>query len=182
MTFLISPSTLSSSPPRRTPLTNSMRLPRLPLQRMLLLPILWMPPPGLAPTGMMLMDKLLLLPDALAVHALQQRLALLDVGDQPVAPVARKVLAHHDAQHLEILGVRRHRVRRHHPAAHAQLVRERELVVVALVFLAFGERGQAEGDEREALAGLLGHDDEAEGGEGVGEVVGGSGEVGLDGG
>jgi hypothetical protein len=158
-----------------------MRLPRLPLQRVLLLPVLGMPPARLAPTGMMLLDKLLLLADALAVHALQQRLALLDVGDEAVAPVARKVLAHHDAQHLEVLGVRRHRVGRHHPPAHAQLVRERELVVVALVFVAFREGGQAEGDEREALAGLLGHDDEAEGGERVGEVVGGAGEIGLEG-
>ena len=53
---------------------------------------------------------------------------------------------------------------------------ERELVVGA-VFVG----RHAEGHEREALARFLGHDDEAEGLEGVREVVGGAGEVAHDG-
>jgi hypothetical protein len=63
-----------------------------------------------------LVDKLLLLLDALAVHLLQQLLAELDVGDEGVAPVLAEVLAHDDAEHLQLVGVWRHGVRRHHPS------------------------------------------------------------------
>lgn len=130
----------------------------------------------LAAGRVVLVDKLLLPLDAVAVHLLEQLLRHLDVCNQTVAPVLGEVLAHHDAQHLEVLGVRRHRVRRHDPPADAELMGQGELVVVAVLL-----GRQAEGDEREALAGLLGHEDEAEGLEGVGEVVGGAREVAHDG-
>ncbi len=57
---------------------------------------------------------------------------------------------------------------------------EGELVVVLLVAVAVAA-GQAEGDQGETLAGLLGHDDVAQGLERVGQVVGGAGEVAHDG-
>lgn len=66
-----------------------------------------------------LADVLLLRLDGVAVQLLEQALAQLDVAQQGVAAVLGEVLADHDAQHLEVLRVRRHRVRRDDPAAGA---------------------------------------------------------------
>ena len=101
------------------------------------------------------------------VHGIERVERVLEVEDQRVAPAARKVLAHDDAHQLHLLGVWRHRVGRHDPAALAQVVRDGELVVQVLLV-----RVQAAGDQRQALAARLGEDDEAEGLECGREVVG----------
>lgn len=72
--------------------------------------------------------------------------------------------------------MRGHRVGGDDPGAAAELVGEGKLVVVL-----FELRVEAEGDQGETLAVLLGHDDEAELLEGFGEVVCGPGQVGHDG-
>lgn len=153
-----------------------MRLARLPLQAMLLIEILGMVMGRLPTVANMLLHKLLMLLDLILVQVLQQLHAELDIAQQLVTPRLGEVLADHHAQHLQVLRLGRHGVGGHDPGARAQLVGEGELVVVFV-----GGGVEAEGDEGEALAGLLGHDDEAELLEGVGEVVGGSGEVGHDG-
>ena len=130
----------------------------------------------LAARNVVLGDELLLALDALLVHILKQVPRQLDILDKRVAAALGKVLADHNPQHLETVGLGGHGVSRDDPPPHAQLVGERKLVVVAV--LVFGE---AERDEGEALAGLLAHDDEVEGLERVAEVVGGAGEVGHDG-
>lgn len=112
----------------------------------------------------------------LRLNVLQLLHNQLKILNQRVASRAAKVLAHHHAHHLQLLTVRRHGVGRHDPAALAQLVRDGELVVFEV------ELGvDAEGDEGQAAAGGLGHDLEAEGFEGFGEVVRRVGQVGHDG-
>ena len=108
----------------------------------------------------------------LLVHLNQLSKRKLQIRHQRIAPAAREVLAHDDAHHLEALRVRSHGVGRHDPAALAELVGDGELVEVV-----FARGVEAESYEREALAFGLGHEDEAHGLHGGGEVVGGAGEV-----
>ena len=65
-----------------------------------------------------------------------------------------------------------HGIGRHDPRARAERMRDGEFVVV---FILLG--AEAEGDERKAFAGLLGHDYEAELFQGAGEVVRCAGQV-----
>lgn len=125
-------------------------------------------------------DKGLLSLDRVLVRILQQSDAELDIMDEHVTPALGKVLAHDNSQHLEPLGMRRHRVRGHNPAPGSQVMGQRKLVVVP-VLATLGGGLEAEGHERKALAAALGHDDEAVGLEHAGEVVGGAGEVAHDG-
>lgn len=134
----------------------------------------------LAVRGDVISNKGLLSLDRLHVRLLQQPQAESDVMDEHVASALGEVLPHDDAQHLELLGVRRHRVRGDDPAPGAQVVGERKLVVVA-VLSALGGALEAEGHEGQALAAALGHDDEAVALEDLGEVVGGAGQVAHDG-
>ena len=116
------------------------------------------------------------------VHVVRQHLLLVHLNQlgerefkiryERITPAAREVLTHDDAHHAQVLRVRRHGVSGHDPAALAQLVRDGELVEV--VFALWVE---AEGDERQALAAGLGHEEEAHGLHSGGEVVGGAGEV-----
>ena len=139
---------------------------------------------GLGMIGNVLLNKSLLLLQRLLIHLVQHVAAQLDVGNEHVALGAGKVLANHDAQHLEVICVRRHCVRRHDPAAAAQAPGQGELVILALtpfpivVLLGVWE---AEGDERKALAGAAGHDDESLLLERGAEVVGSAGDVAHDG-
>ena len=153
-----------------------MRLPRLALQAMLLLAIMRVIMSALARVRSMRMDILLVLLDALRIHIIEDLHAELDIAQQLVASRLAEILTHDDAQHLEILGVRGHGVGGDDPGAATELVGERELVVVLLLL-----RVEAEGDEGETFAVLLGHDDEAELLERIGEVVCGAGQVGHDG-
>ena len=126
---------------------------------------------GLPARGMVLVNKFLLALDTLAVHVLKQALAHLDVADQGVTSVTCEILAYDHAEHLEVLRVGGHGIGGYYPAADAQLVGNGEFVVVSL-FFTFFHVWEAECDEWETLAVLLGHDDEAKGLEGVGEIVG----------
>jgi hypothetical protein len=157
-------------------LAHRVRLSRLALQAVRLLAVMRVVMSALARVRSMRVDVLLVLLDALLVHLIEDLHAQLDVAQQLVASRLAEILAHDDAQHLEILGVRRHGVGGDYPGAAAELVRQRELVVVLVELLV-----EAEGDEGEAFAVLLGHDDEAELLEGFGEVVCGAGQVGHDG-
>jgi hypothetical protein len=152
------------------------RLPRLTLQAVLLLLVVGVAVLRLVAVADVLLEVLFAALDLHQVHVVQHLQAQLDVSEQQVTARLGEVLAHHDTQHLQVLGMRRHGVGWHHPAALAQLVGQGELVVVLVELLV-----QAEGDERQASAALLRHDDEFELLEGVGQVVGGAGEVGHDG-
>lgn len=125
-------------------------------------------------------NKGLLSLDRLLVRILQQSQAESNVVDEHVASALGEVLSHNDTQHLELLGVRRHRVRGDDPSPGAQVVRERKLVVVAVLSTLSGVL-EAEGHEGQALAAALRHDDEAVALEHLGEVVGGAGQVAHDG-
>lgn len=108
----------------------------------------------------------------LLVHLAQLMDGKLQIRNQSIAARAREILPHHNAHHAQLLRVRRHGVRGYDPAALAQLVGEGELVEAVLV------RGvQAEGDEGQAVAAGFGHEDEAHGLHGGGEVVGCAGQV-----
>jgi hypothetical protein len=111
------------------------------------------------------------------VHVVEHADAELDVGEQGVASALGEVLADNDTQHLQVVGVWRHGVGGDDPAALAELVCERKLVVVT-VFLAALE---AEGHEWESGAVLLRHDLEVKLLERLGEIVSGACEVGHDG-
>jgi hypothetical protein len=110
------------------------------------------------------------------VHVAQRLHRKLDIVQQRIGARNAKVLAHHDAHQLQALAVRRHGVRRHHPAALAQLVRNGEFVKVVLVLGV-----EAEGHQRQAVAAALAHDQEAERLELVGDVVGRARQVEHDG-
>lgn len=108
--------------------------------------------------------------------------AEFDVANQVVGAAAGKVLAADDAQHLEAVGLGGHCVGGDDPAAGAEVGGEGKLVVGAVGNgVLFGAVGEAKGDEGQAVAGRLGHDDEAEVPEAGGEVVGGADEVAHDG-
>lgn len=62
-------------------------------------------------------DEFLLSLDRLLVELVEKLLAVADVGDESVAAILGKVLAHDDAQHLELVSMRRHGVGGNDPAA-----------------------------------------------------------------
>jgi hypothetical protein len=129
------------------------------------------------PAGdVMFVDEVLLAFDTLLVHRLQDLLTESDVIDEIVAPILCEILADHNPDHFHVVGMRRHVVSRQDPAFDAQLMSQRKFVVVAV---RIGR--EAEGHERQAPAGFLGHDDETECFERVGEVVGHAGQVAHDG-
>ena len=128
-------------------------------------------------------DELLGLANCLLVHGLEVGHAQLDVRDQGVAAVPGEVLAHNNAQHFQTVGVGRHGVGRNDPAARAQLMGQGEFVKHALLVFVVGGScrvRQAEGNKRQAFAGLLGHDHKAKLLEGVREVVSSARKVGHD--
>ena len=111
----------------------------------------------------------------LLVHTVQSLHRQFNILDQRIASASREIFAHDHAHELQLLAVRRHRVRGHDPAPLAELMRDGELVVVMTL-----GRIQSERDEREALATGLAHEDEAELFETGGEVVRGAGQIGHD--
>ena len=112
----------------------------------------------------------------LLIHLIQQTKTKLDIIDQLLAPAPAKVLANNHPQHLHLLRMRRHRIRRHDPAALAQLMRNRELIVPLLQLGIKTER-----HEREATALAIAHDQESHTLESCGEGVSDAGEVEHDG-
>ena len=124
----------------------------------------------------MVLDMLLMQLQRVVVKLAQLMDRHHEIRNQRVAAAAREVLAHDHAHHLQLVGVRRHRVGRHDPAALAQMVGDGEFVE----FVAVGGV-EAEGDEGEAVATGFGHEDEAHFLDRGGEVVGGAGEVDHDG-
>ncbi len=145
---------------------------------MLLLSVLGVVVLGLARGGVVLVDERVLALDAVFIHLVEHGGRLSDVGDQGVGAGPGEVLADDDAEHLQAVGLRSHGVGGDDPAANAEGVGQCELIVVLLVAV---DGGQAEGDQGETFAGLLGHDNVAKGLEGVGQVVRGAGEVVHDG-
>lgn len=61
-------------------------------------------------------DERLLSLDRLGIRVLQHAQTQLNIVNQQVAAALGKVLAHHHAQHLHLLRVRRHGIRGNHPA------------------------------------------------------------------
>lgn len=113
---------------------------------------------------------------ALLIHILQQTDAELYIGQQKLAFAPRKVLPHHDAQHLEVIGFWRHSVRRDDPAPAAQCPRQRELVKLPVWILS-----KAESHEGKTLAVGLRHDDKTLLLQLGGEVISSTGEITHDG-
>jgi hypothetical protein len=118
----------------------------------------------------------LVLLDSLLVHTIEGLEAQLDVREEGVTSRLGEVLSDYHSQHLQILGMRRHRVCRDNPATLPQLVGHGEFVVMLVVFGI-----KAECNEREAFAVLLGHDDETQLVQRISKVIGGPSEVGHDG-
>jgi len=142
------------------------------LQTMLLLPVMAI---NLTPplrTRHRLLLLLLLRLQRLGIDLAQRLHREPDIGNQRVAPAPAEILADDDAHELELLRVRRHGVGGDDPAVLTQLVGDGEFVVGEVL-----GGVEAEGDEGEAGAGGLRHDDEAEVFEGFGEVVGCAGKV-----
>ena len=92
-----------------------MRLPRLPLQAMLLLPIRAMIMIALARMTLMLQNILLAPLDLLLIHIIQDTHAKLDVSQQLIASALAEILSDDDSQHLEVFGIGRHGVGGHDP-------------------------------------------------------------------
>ena len=95
--------------------------------------------------------------DPLGILLLQGLHNSMNVLDQHVAPSSAEVLAHDHTHQLELLAVRSHGVGWHDPGAFSELMSDRELVEMVLIFWV-----QAESDERQSFAASLGHDLEAQ--------------------
>jgi hypothetical protein len=121
-------------------------------------------------------DILLIILDRLSIHLIQQLQRKLNIRQELITSTLAEILSNYHSQHLQVLRMRRHGIRRNNPRALAQDMSECEFIVV---FFSLGV--QAEGYERETCSVPLGHDDEAELGERFGEVVCCAGEVGHDG-
>lgn len=152
-----------------------MRLPRRPLQAMVLalihimlsLPLRFLL--NIRPLAANIFGVLL---QHLLIHLIQQTKTKLDIIDQLLTPAPAKVLANHHPQHLHLLRMRRHRIRRHDPAALAQLMRNRKLIIPLL------ELGiKTERHERQTTTLAIAHDQETHVLEGCSERVGDAGEV-----
>lgn len=102
----------------------------------------------------------------LRVQLIQRSKRLLEIRKQGITPTLGKVLAHNHPKHLHLLGMRRHRVRRHNPPALPQLVRNGEFIVLLAEILVDAAR-----NKRQALAAALAHDDKAHAFEVGGEVI-----------
>lgn len=79
------------------------------------------------------LNELLLLLQRLPIHILQHPNTELDISNQHVTLAPTKVLPHHNPQHLEVIRLGRHCVRRHNPPSTPEVPRKRELVVMPLV-------------------------------------------------
>ena len=95
-----------------------------------------------------------------------------DCHVQLVTSAPAKVLTYHHSHQLQTLRVRSHGVGRYDPASLAQLVSNREFVVLVVVL-----RVQAECDQRKALPASLREDEESELLERPAEVISGVGQV-----
>lgn len=124
---------------------------------------------GLSMRRRMSRNIILIALDLLLIHIIQDLNAQLNIAQKLITSALAEILTNHHSQHLQIIRMRRHRIRRHNPTSATQLMSERKFIVVLLAGL------EAECDQWESLAVLLRHDDEAELLEGVGEVVCGAG-------
>ena len=111
----------------------------------------------------------------LCVRHLQLVQDKLDVLEERVTTRTAEVLTNDNAHELELLRVRSHGVCWNDPAALPEFVGNGKFVVLKL------DLGvETEGNQGETLASGLGHDDEAERLQGLGEIVGGVRDVGHD--
>lgn len=105
---------------------------------------------------LVLKDILLAPLDLLLIHIIQDTHTEFNIIKELITSTLAEILSDNHAQHLEIFGVGRHGVGWNDPAPTAQLVGECEFIVV-VSFLGV----EAECDEGETGAALLGHDDES---------------------
>ena len=124
----------------------------------------------------MQLNELLLSLNLILTHLIQRPQTEFNINQQLITPTLTEILPHHDAQHLQPLTMRRHRISRDDPTPPSELARQRKFIVC---FLHLGV--ETEGYEGEAVAVLLRHDEEAHLVEGVGEVVGCLGDAFHDG-
>ena len=142
----------------------------LALQAMLLSMIMLMASSTRLPMRRRMRSNILLVTLQLClIHIIQNLHTKLNIAKQLITSRFRKVFADNDTEHFQVVCVRGHRIRRYDPTSASQLMSECKLIIVLLASF------EAECDEWETLAVLLGHDDETELLEGVGEVVCGAG-------
>jgi hypothetical protein len=113
----------------------------------------------------MLGDVILVTLQLRLIHIIQYLHAELNIAKQLITSRLREILSDNHTQHLQIIRVRSHRISGDDPTSASQLMRQRKLIVMFVALL------ETERNEWEAGAVLLGHDDEAELFEGLGEVV-----------
>jgi hypothetical protein len=143
---------------------------------MLLLPILRVIMLRLPRVRLVITDVLLIILDRLPIHLIQQLQTQLNIAKKLITSTLAEILSHYNSQHFEVFSMRRHGIRRNNPRMLTQDMSQCEFIVV---FICLGI--QAESYERETFSMAFRHDDEAELGEGFGEVVCCAGEVGHDG-
>lgn len=73
----------------------------------------------LSTVEVVLVNEILLTLHSILVHLLKELHAQFDICDERLASASCEVLPHHHTEHLEVLGLRGHRVRRHCPSADA---------------------------------------------------------------
>ena len=140
-----------------TDLAHGVSLARLALQAVLLSVIVLVASSSrFSVSRRVLGDVILVALQLLLVHLIQDLHAQLDITQELVASALAEVLSDHHSQHLQVVGVGSHRVGWHNPASSSELVGEGEFIIMLSVLLI-----EAESDEWQACAVLLGHDDEA---------------------
>lgn len=156
-----------------------MRLPRLPLQAMLLTLIhimLTLPHGSLRTMHPPVAYIIRVLSQHPLIHLIQQTKTELHISDQLLTPAQAKVLPYHHTQHLHLFCMRSHRIRRHDPSALTQLMRNCKLIIPLPQL-----RIETERHEWQTTALAIAHYQETHIFEGGGEHVGHAGEVEHDG-
>ena len=138
-------------------LAHSMRLPRLPLQRMLLILVMRVSTSLLPIVRVMLVDMLDMLLHSLLIHILQHLQTHFHIFDQRIASRAGEILTYDHTHQFQFLAVWRHGVGRYDPSSFTKMMGYGKLVIVVLIFGV-----KSEGDERETSTSFLAHDKEAE--------------------
>ena len=102
--------------PFRRPLANRVGFPSLALERVLLALIVLVGALRFPGRCMVLANMLGMVGHSALVHFLQRLHCQLDIGNKGVTSGSREVFTDNDPHEFELLAVRSHGVRRHHPA------------------------------------------------------------------
>jgi len=134
-----------------------MRLSSLTLERVRLALVLWVRFVGLAGTGAVLLDELVVFCNSLLIELVKSANCELDIGDKAIATTLAEVLADDYAHEFQGFGMRSHGVSRNDPATFAEIVGNGKLIISVMII-----RVQAECNQWQSLSTSLRHDDKAE--------------------